>query len=593
MAERYRFPFGPDTPYANVVDLVSRHHRGGVVVDVGCGYGAVAEPLADLGLEYLGVDVAPDGLADLARRGFDTVEADLAEAGGWLDDVVKALDHRPLAGVLALDVIEHLADPRTLIAGLRDLVEQAGPAPLVVCVPNVAHLDLGTKLLLGRWEVTPTGLLDATHLSLYTEDRLAADLARGGFREIDRADFHLTRSDQHTPEDCVALSEATTLGAFLGNLRRNAGPNATVNQFVRAYVPELLPDGRRAGLSDEAEANDSPFLTVVMRTQGRRNDTLAEALLSLAAQTDQDFEVVVVAHDLDPGAMAGVRDVIADFSWGPVGRARLVPVRGGGRSRPLNAGVAEARGSYVAILDDDDLALAHWVETFHRIARAHPGQVVRSGVATVSLGRLERLPTPAVSALEGTVCYPSTFDLLDHLLDNATPSCGLAIPRSCFRDLGLAFDEDLPVLEDWDLLLQAAPYCGVADTGEVTGLYRKWEGEANSLTIHPPEEWDAARATIRARLEARPFLLSGTAMAQLRRALATQAHPDEAPMAARIEELERELAARDQALAAADRARAEAEANYAEIRSSRSWRAACVLRGVGWMARKARGSASR
>lgn len=81
MPDNYRFDYAEGTPYANAVQLIARHRRPGgeVVVDLGCGHGAVAEPLAALGLAYLGVDSAPDGLHDLAGRGFPTLRADLAD----------------------------------------------------------------------------------------------------------------------------------------------------------------------------------------------------------------------------------------------------------------------------------------------------------------------------------------------------------------------------------------------------------------------------------------------------------------------------------------------------------------------------------
>jgi hypothetical protein len=598
MSERDDFSFSPDTPSANVVELVSRHHRrgGGVVVDMGCGYGAVAEPLGELGLGYLGIDVAPDGPAELMARGFETIEADLTDPGVWVDDVVKALDGRPMAAVLALGIVEHLTDPGGLIAGLAGLIKVAGPAPLVVCMPNVAHLDLGVKLLLGRW--------DATHASPYTEARLTGDLAQGGWRELDRLDFHLRRSDHHQPEDCVAHNSATALGTFLREIREGADPNATVNQFVRAYAPVLLPEQSEPAYEEEEQAaGEPPFLSVIVRTQGTRVDTLAETLLSLSAQTCQDFEVLVMAHDIDPGGMAPIREMVASFPAGPVSQARFVPVRGGGRVRPLNAGVTEAKGRYVAILDDDDLAFAHWVECFQRVAEARPGQIVRTGVATQPLGRSEKSPAPALTALDGTVCYPGSFDLPSHLFNNSTPLCGLAIPRSCFRDLGLRFDEQLQVLEDWDLLLRASQYCSVADTGEVTGLYRQWSTEPNALNLHLEDEWKAAKAIVLAKLERHPYLLSRDALAQVRSALGDRPRLQEAEIrqAARIAQLEQagaelrsELAARDEAMARVqahagdvDRARADAEARYADIKASRSWRAAGVLRAVGWMTRRA------
>lgn len=588
MPERYHTPFSLDTPYANVVELVARHHRpeGGVVVDVGCGYGAVAEPLGELDLGYLGVDMAPDGLTDLSRRGFETIEADLTDLNQWVDDVVKALDGRPMAAVLALDIVEHLTDPGALITGLRELVERTGPAPLVVCMPNVAHVDLGVKLLLGRWDITPTGLLDATHVSLYTEARLTSDLARGRWRELDRFDFHLNRSDQHQPEDSVALSPATVLGAFLREIREGADSNATVNQFVRAYAPVLLPDRSERGQEEEA-AGEPPFLSVIVRTQGGRSDTLAETLRFLTAQTCQDFEVLVMVPDGDPGAKAAIRALVRSFPPGPVARSRLVPVRGAGRVRPLNTGVTEARGRYVAILDEGALAFARWVDCFQGLAQAHPGRIVRSAVATQPLGGVDEAPTPAVTALDGTAGNPESFDAPNHLFDNFTPLCGMAIPRSCFTDLGLRFDEHLQVLEDWDLFLRASQYCGIAGTGEVTSLYEQWTTGPNALNLHSEDERKAAKALVLAKVERRPYLLAGDLLAQVMSALKDRPRLLEA-----VAGLRSELAAKDEALARVqadaaevDRARADAEARYADIKASRSWRATCVLRGVGRLGR--------
>ena len=61
---RYQHAFVEGGSYRAAVELVARSSRhDGLVVDLGCGFGAVAEPLAELGLTYVGTDVAPEGLA--------------------------------------------------------------------------------------------------------------------------------------------------------------------------------------------------------------------------------------------------------------------------------------------------------------------------------------------------------------------------------------------------------------------------------------------------------------------------------------------------------------------------------------------------
>ena len=88
-----------------------------------------------------------------------------------------------------------------------------------------------------------------------------------------------------------------------------------------------------------------------------------------------------------------------------------------------------------------------------------------------------------------------------------SPPCGLAFPLSCFRDLGIRFDDDLPVLEDWDVLLQSAMLCGVVDTEEVTSVYRWWEKADSSLQRHSKLEWDSARSAVVRRMDSSPLVL--------------------------------------------------------------------------------------
>ncbi len=98
----------------------------------------------------------------------------------------------------------------------------------------------------------------------------------------------------------------------------------------------------------------------------------------LAAQTSDDFEVIVLVHSSDPRHREATDDLVAMFAPAFADRVRVTAVTGGGRSRPLNVGIDLAEGRYVAFLDDDDVVTADWVERFLEGARAHPGTVVRA-----------------------------------------------------------------------------------------------------------------------------------------------------------------------------------------------------------------------
>ena len=199
---------------------------------------------------------------------------------------------------------------------------------LVLSIPNVAHFDLGAKLLSGRWEVTPTGLLDITHIALFTAQRLTDELAAHGWVEVDRHDFRLPLSDQHTPIGDPVLAPGAPLSQLLRQVRDQRDDAGSTYQFIRAYaltdaiVP--LPDPRPA-------PSDGPFLSVIMRTQGQRMALLEDALLCLAGQADADFEVVLAVHTDDPEDVGRVDRLVTTFEPNFAFRVRVLHVVGGGR----------------------------------------------------------------------------------------------------------------------------------------------------------------------------------------------------------------------------------------------------------------------
>ena len=446
---------------------------------------------AELGLEYLGVDVEPGG-----------VDAERLE---------EVLAGRQLAAITALGVIERLARPGELLTALADMANRHAGAPLVISVANVSHFDLAAKLLSGRWDVSPAGLLDEHHLSLFAPGRLEAELSRAGWKEIKADDFVADRSDQHFPDTLTALSVGTPLHDFLLEVREQSAPGALVNHFVRAYLPAARPQltaARLPGSSAPPTLAPAPFLSVVVRTQGRRLITLEDNLTSLAAQTDRDIEVIICCHDTADSDYAAVVEVMERLPRWLVDKTRAIRVDGGGRARPLQVGVEKASGRYVAFLDDDDLALCHWVEEFAKLVKLHPGAVVRAGCATHTIDEESWECGTGYSQIGSTTTpYPLEFDLVAHLVGNRTPNCSVAIPRSCFTDLGMSFDDELAVLEDWDMLLNAALLCGVASTPEVTSLYRRWKRGYASHLEHPEEQWEITTWSIRGRFDSRPLLV--------------------------------------------------------------------------------------
>ena len=291
------------------------------------------------------------------------------------------------------------------------------------------------------------------------------------------------------------------------------GPGPRPGRPIDLLVPCVpIRPAVRANPDDGPAGSAGPiFLTVLVRTVGNRPDALAAALDSLAGQTCTDFEVILLHHLPTPtgsGAVAPPWDPSSTLPGVLIGRTRIVDVVGGCRAAPLNAGVDLAAGSHVAILDDDDLALEDWVDTFRVMAGRHPETVLRARVGADHLegGGWPRAQDPPAES----------FDLIEHLNGNASPGCGVAFPRECFTEFGLRFDESLAAGEDWDLLLQAAAVCGVTASPKITSVHRRGNGDDDSLARRGgPAREDILRAVI-ARADRRPLLLPPGTVSRLR-----------------------------------------------------------------------------
>lgn len=523
MNSQYDNAYAVDNVYGHVVSLLADLKRtpGGVHLDFGCGFGRMAEVIRDeLGARYIGVDIDADALDHLKARGFETMFIDLTDPDEALTRLKQYLPTDvPLESMSIVDTLEHLSEPAKSLKALRQLaIEHA--CPFVVSVPNFGHRDIALRLAAGKFEYTEAGLMDHTHRTYFTDQSLDLFMKQNGLHEIAQRDVLLKKSDQAFPRDLATVAAGTPLNELLTAIRERSDHFAETNQLVRMYVGSV--PGATAALYDSAHPDKQRepwFLTVVTRTQGKRIAELREALLCLMAQEDQDFNVLVVGHDLDLERQRNIEVVLSDLPVHFQQRVELVRVQGGSRARPLNEAFRRAKGRYVAMFDDDDLVFGHWVKTFKQLAETNPGKLLRTVCVTQEWRRLIDAQgyTRSVTAIGPFVPrYPDSFDLIDHLVENRTPLHSLAFPRSLFTDLGFRFDENLTTAEDWDFIVRVAPLAGVATSKEPTCVYRRWENGEHSASLHDQEEWmHNYRSTLK-KLDSAPILLPAGTTRKLR-----------------------------------------------------------------------------
>jgi SAM-dependent methyltransferase len=444
--------------------MVARHGGPGLVVDLGCSFGRVAEVIAAGDRHYVGVDVVTEGLASLAERGHEAHRLDITA-----DDVVAQLAGvaagRPVAAVLVLDVIEHLPDPDALLAALGELSEAWGDPLIVASVPNVAHRDVAAKLLAGRWDLTDTGLLDRTHLSMFTEARLVAGFSGCGLAAIDADDVVCEAADQHFPEHHPFLAGGTPLAELVKWLRSLPDDTAETYQFVRAFRRRRPGTAAHSAPAGTAAAG---ALTVVVAGRGGDDDLagLEDTLVCLAAQDRTDFDVVVPV----PTELAGsVKKVIDGFNDGFRRSARAVASDAPSAAGRLNDATAEAAAPLLAFVTAGDVVTADWTAVLIDAAGRHPGAVVRlrSYQRTVTRGG-----GAALSQTNATAASDERFDLWRHLTANQLPLGSFAVPVALVHHARLRFAPDAPAAE-WAFAFLAAMLAGVADVAPIGCVHQR------------------------------------------------------------------------------------------------------------------------
>ena len=207
-------------------------------------------------------------------------------------------------------------------------------------------------------------------------------------------------------------------------------------------------------------------VSVIIPTYNHR-DFVMETLESVFAQTFTDYEVIVV----NDGSPDDTAEVLRPYVEG--GQIRYIEQPNAGQAAARNRGLVEAKGEFIAFLDDDDVwppdKLGRQVE---RLSARQESALVYGTCAPY--GEEPRQPWPPHN-------IAPSGDVRDAFLRQCwiTSPGQTLIRASALKDTG-GFDTKLRGTDDWDLYLRLAKGNAFEFMDFVALRYRRHSGNASN-----------------------------------------------------------------------------------------------------------------
>jgi LmbE family N-acetylglucosaminyl deacetylase/GT2 family glycosyltransferase len=396
-----------------------------------------------------------------------------------------------------------------LVAALSQAIAQHQPQALLLPSLSEPHPDHQATALAGLAAASQAG--PSLHTVLFYE--CGAPLHANAHFPIDAVAERKWRAlqcftSQLGVEDYEAHARAmATLRAF--GLRP---PCQQAESFFRVDLAAVQEKGALAALPQWPWvrerlhlANDPaqlPLVSVLVRSMDRA--CLPEALASVALQTHANLELVVV--NASGGPHRPLDFLPRTLPWRLVSppqtppqtpppfalslsKGRPEPVEGPaltahtaggpcGRAQAANLALAAAQGEYALFLDDDDLLEPQHLERLIAALQAHPqavGAYAGVRVETQDGAHLRDYDLPwSRQRLQGV---------------NFLPIHAVLFRMESVRERGLRFDEQLPVLEDWDFWLQLTEAADLVHCPGVSAVYRQGLGQSALGDAQHPHHW--------------------------------------------------------------------------------------------------------
>lgn len=155
----YKISISKYSTHNIIQNLIKIMPQGVNILDVGCNEGYIGKDL-NRNFNFYGLDYMNEPLIECKKHYKDASIYDL-------NNLEKLKWNIKFDMIIFADVLEHVIDAKSVLNFfVQEYLKPNGQ--VIISVPNVANWQIRLNLLFGKFRYTETGILDKTHLHLYT-----------------------------------------------------------------------------------------------------------------------------------------------------------------------------------------------------------------------------------------------------------------------------------------------------------------------------------------------------------------------------------------------------------------------------------------
>lgn len=216
-----------------------------------------------------------------------------------------------------------------------------------------------------------------------------------------------------------------------------------------------------------------PLFSVVIPLYNKEK-SIARALRSVLAQTDGDFEIILVNDGSNDNSVAQSKKV-SDA------RIRFFETRNQGVSAARNFGVEKASGDLIAFLDADDTWEPSHLQVLRQLHADFPEAALHATSYDLFYGEGQRV-RPHFGKIPDNWCGILDDFFAASMTHRIAWTSAVAVPKAIFEAVG-GFNPSYAIAEDTDLWIRLALRGPVAFCNQVTATHRL---DAENRASHRP-----------------------------------------------------------------------------------------------------------